>query len=358
MARLVAVALLLQLVALSASAQDHTASAQDHTMEPKTASRLTIHFFADVVGQKTWGSIAAPSTFNLGVLDLFVHAQPAPEFYLLAEVGYEPTVQDYTLDVERMEAGWSPRSWFQATIGRYHTPLGYWNTAFHHGKWLLTTIENPLLFKFEDENGPLPVHTIGLLVYGQIGLGQSLSLLYHLGVGNGRGATPDPPQKLMDIHEGKSFLSGLHFLAGGFRIGGSFYLDKTTPEATPGVQMSEQIFVADISYTTSPWEVLAEGASIRHSYAEATGDRVVNNYGGYVQLSYQVVERVRPYARAEVQRIGADDPFFSKIPDQARQLGGIRFDVIDALAVKLEGGNVRIQGSNGPFVRFQVAFVY
>src|SRR5262245_16791311 len=102
MARWVAVALLLLLVAPSASAQDHT-------MEPKTASRLTIHFFADVVGQKTWGSIGAPSTFNLGVLDLFVHAQPAPEFYLLAEVGYEPTVQDYTLDVERMEAGWSPR---------------------------------------------------------------------------------------------------------------------------------------------------------------------------------------------------------------------------------------------------------
>ncbi|HEX4803409.1 MAG TPA: hypothetical protein VFV14_07850 [Myxococcaceae bacterium] len=44
--------------------------------------------------------------------------------------------------------------------------------------------------------------------------------------------------------------------------------------------------------------------------------------------------------------------------DQARQLGGIRFDVIDALAVKLEGGNVRIYGSNGPYARFQVAFVY
>jgi hypothetical protein len=351
MARFVAVALLSQLVALSASAQDHS-------MEPKTASRLTIHFFADVVGEKAWGSIGAPSTFNLGVLDLFVHAQPSPEFYLLTEVGFEPTVQDYTLDVERMEAGWSPRSWFQATIGRYHTPLGYWNTAFHHGKWLLTTIENPLLFKFEDENGPLPVHTIGILVYGQIALGQGSSLLYHLGVGNGRGATPDPPQKLMDIHEGKSVLGGLHFLAGGFRIGGSVYLDKTMPEATPGIEMTEQILVGDLTYTKAPWEFLVEGATIRHSYAEDTGDRVVNDWGGYVQLSYQLLERVRPYARAEVQRISPDDPFFSSIPDQARQLGGIRFDVIDALAVKLEGGNVRIYGSNGPYARFQVAFVY
>jgi hypothetical protein len=350
MPRLVAVALL-QLVGVSAWAQQHS-------MEPKSASRMTIHFFADVVGQKTWGSIAAPSTFNLGVLDLFVHAQPTPEFFLLAEVGFEPTVQDYGIDVERMEAGWSPRSWFQAVVGRYHTPLGYWNTAFHHGKWLVTTIENPLLFKFEDEEGPLPVHTIGALIYGQIGLGSDFILLYHLGVGNGRGATPDPPQKLMDIHEGKSVLGALHLLIGGFRLGGSFYVDKTTPQATPGIEMTEQIFAGDITYTTWPWEILIEGATIRHSYAEIGGDRVVNDYGGYAQLSYQLFERVRPYGRGEVQRISAADPFFSKIPGQARLLAGIRFDVIDALALKLEGGNVRIQGANGAYGKFQVAFVY
>lgn len=351
MARLVLLTLLSQPLAFSALAQDHV-------MEPKSASRLTIHFFADVVGEKSWGRIAAPSTFNLGVLDLFVHAQPSPEFFLLTEVGYEPTVQDYGIDVERLEAGWSPRSWFQVVVGRYHTPLGYWNTAFHHGKWLVTTVENPLLFKFEDEDGPLPVHTIGALVYGQVGLGQDFSLLYHLGVGNGRGATPDPPQKLFNIHEGKSFLGALHLLFGGFRIGGSFYLDKTTPAATPNVDMTEQIFVADLTYTKGPLEFLAEGATIRHSYAEIVGDRVVNDYGGYVQLSYQALERVRPYARGEVQRIASDDPFFAKIPDQARVLGGIRFDVIDALALKLEGGNIRIQGANGAYARFQVAFVY
>jgi hypothetical protein len=350
MPRFVCFGLLLQLVGASALAQ--------HSMEPKSPSRLTIHFFADVVGQKTTGSIKAPSTFNLGTLDLFVHAQPTPEFFLLTEVGFEPTLQDYGIDVERLEAGWTPRSWFQLVVGRYHTPLGYWNTSHHHGKWLVTTIENPLLFKFEDEGGPLPVHTIGALLFGHLSLSESLNLIYHLGVGNGRGATPDPPQKLMNIHEGKSFMAALHFALGGFRVGGSMYLDKTTPEATPGAEMTERIFAADVTYTTAPWEILLEGASIRHGYAVDEGERVVNDYGGYAQFSYQLFERMRPYVRAEVQRVGADDPFFAKIPDQTRFLAGIRFDPIDVLALKIEGGDVRIRGSNGAYGRFQVAFVY
>jgi hypothetical protein len=327
-------------------------------MEPKSPTNTTIHFFADVVGQKAGGSIAAPSTFNLGSLDLFVHAQPTPAFFALTEVAFEPTVQDYGIDVERLEAGWSPRSWFQFVIGRYHTPLGYWNTAFHHGKWLVTTVENPLLFKFEDEGGPLPVHTIGVLAFGQIDLGQNFWLLYHLGLGNGRGATPDPPQKLMDIHEGKSFIAALHFGYAGFRIGASVYLDKTTPEATPGIEMREQILNGDVTYTTPPWEFLIEGASIRHAYENPDGETVANDYGAYGQVSYQMLERWRPYFRAEVQRISADDPFMSKVPDQVRVLAGIRFDPIDALAVKLEGGNVRIAGENGGYGRFQVAFVF
>jgi hypothetical protein len=352
MSRLTCFGILFQFAALPALGQ--------HSMEPKSATHMTIHFFADVVGQKTGGSIQAPSTFNLGSLDLFVHAQPTPEFFALAEVAFEPTVQDYTIDVERMEAGWSPRSWFQMVIGRYHTPLGYWNTAFHHGKWLLTTIENPLLFKFEDEGGPLPVHTIGLLVFGQVDLSPTLSLLYHVGAGNGRGATPDPPQKLMDIHEGKSFIGALHLAISGFRVGGSVYLDKTTPQATPGTEMTEQIFAGDATFTTPPWEVLVEGAWIRHSYAFAdpTGELALKDYGAYAQLAYQAWERVRPYFRAEVQRIDDQDLFMQNVPDQVRVLAGIRFDPIDALAVKLEGGNVRIKGENGGYGRFQVAFVY
>ena len=352
MPRLVCFGILFQFAALPALGQ--------HSMEPRSETHMTIHFFADVVGQKTGGSIEAPSTFNLGSLTLFVHAQPTPQFFALAEVAFEPTVQDYALDVERMEAGWSPRSWFQTVIGRYHTPLGYWNTAFHHGKWLVTTIENPLLFKFEDEGGPLPVHTIGLLVFGQADFSPSVRLLYHLGIGNGRGATPDPPQKLMDIHEGKSVIGALHLGISGFRFGGSVYVDKTTPQATPGVDMKEQILVGDATFTTPPWEILAEGAWIRHEYSSPLpgGETTVYDYGAYAQVSYQVMQWLRPYVRGEVQRIDQDDLFMENIPDQVRLLAGIRFDPIDALAVKLEGGNVRIKGENGGYGRFQVAFVY
>ena len=31
----------------------------------------------------------------------------------------------------------------KVSFGRYHTPINYWNTAFHHGQWLQTTISRP-----------------------------------------------------------------------------------------------------------------------------------------------------------------------------------------------------------------------
>src|SRR5262249_30282056 len=152
-------------------------------------------------------------------------------------------------------------------------------------------VDSPLLFRFEDEGGPLPAHTIGLLIFGFVNLNSTLTLRYDLGVGNGRGKRPDPPQKIADINEGKSLLVGLHLQAGGFRVGAAGYIDSTEPESlntdpqAPTRTMNEQIVVGDITYTTAPWELLLEGALIRHTYtgylangAGSSGDHVVNNY--------------------------------------------------------------------------------
>ena len=35
--------------------------------------------------------------------------------------------------------------------GRFHTPYGYWNTAFHHGAQIQTSIGRPRFLEFEDE---------------------------------------------------------------------------------------------------------------------------------------------------------------------------------------------------------------
>jgi hypothetical protein len=50
-------------------------------------------------------------------------------------------------------------------VGRFHSAIGYSNTAYHHGTWLQTTTGRPLLFQFEDQGGILPIHNVRLTAF-------------------------------------------------------------------------------------------------------------------------------------------------------------------------------------------------
>ena len=70
------------------------------------------------------------------------------------------------------------------SFGRYHTPINWWNTAFHHGQWLQTTISRPEMVQFGGRF--IPVHFVGALVEGVVPSG-GLNINYQAGIGNGRG---------------------------------------------------------------------------------------------------------------------------------------------------------------------------
>ena len=72
----------------------------------------------------------------------------------------------------------------KVSFGRYHTPINWWNTAFHHGQWLQTTISRPEMMQFGGRF--LPVHFVGALVEGSCRRG-GWNINYQGGVGNGRG---------------------------------------------------------------------------------------------------------------------------------------------------------------------------
>ncbi|MFQ5479086.1 MAG: hypothetical protein ACE5E4_10765 [Candidatus Binatia bacterium] len=43
-----------------------------------------------------------------------------------------------------------------AWIGRFHNPLGYWNTTYHHGTFLQPTIARPDIIQFEGDGECYP----------------------------------------------------------------------------------------------------------------------------------------------------------------------------------------------------------
>ena len=61
--------------------------------------------------------------------------EPAPA------VAWTPPATGFNTEVERMSIRFDHSDKFKASFGRYHTPINYWNTAFHHGQWLLRQIE-------------------------------------------------------------------------------------------------------------------------------------------------------------------------------------------------------------------------
>lgn len=59
---------------------------------------------------------------------------------------------------------------FHIGIGRFHTPLGYWNSYYHHGILLQDTVTRPFFLGFEGNNvnALWPIHLIGVVAEGEI----------------------------------------------------------------------------------------------------------------------------------------------------------------------------------------------
>src|SRR5207244_4369644 len=124
--------------------------------------------------------------FSLGQLNLFVTSDVSEKFKFLTEIVFEAGSDNAVgVDVERMLLQYSPNDYFNLAVGRYHTAIGYYNTAYHHSTWFQTTTGRPFLFDFEDKGGPLPVHNVGVSASGLIPSGR-LGLHYVAEVGNGR----------------------------------------------------------------------------------------------------------------------------------------------------------------------------
>jgi hypothetical protein len=315
------------------------------------AQVLELHFGGDVNFSKRFGDSGAPSAFSLGVVDTMIHGRLSREFSVLAEIAYEASGEGFGFDVERLMLNYEPRSWFRVSAGRFHTPLGYWNTAYHHARWMYATTEAPLLARFEDEAGPLPAHTIGVLVHGSLPFPGPLRFEYDLAVGNGRGPQSDPPQNFSDVNEGKSVCAALHVELKGLRLGLSGMLDNSTLPG--GLDLEERIAMVDLHWQFGDLEAIAEGALIHHDIEGVTA----LNYGGYAQVAWGLWENLHLYGRAERFIRDATESYLLT-PTASIVVGGVRYELAPTAALKLEGGWERIAGVEGSTARGQLSWLF
>ena len=322
-------------------------------LAPRSSPAFELHGFADVSYHHDIHDDAEPQenngAFNLGPVDLYVAESLGPRLDVLTEIAIESGI----VDLERLQIGYLFSDALKVSVGRFHTSLGYWNTAYHHGAFLHTTIQRPFFLHFEDEGGILPVHTVGLLLSGRqfLGIGE---ISYSALVGNGSSiideGTPLAPVPVLDpnneMDPNKNKAVGLHAAFApaplrGLTVGASAYNSRVLTEGTtlPALDVSQTILGADLTFLDGRSELIAEYFLVRDK--DKLGTTTTTNHLYYVQLSRQFAERVTPYARHEQMSLDEADPYMGVSGlgaiDKRIETAGMRFRVGDQSVVKLEG---------------------
>lgn len=124
--------------------------------------------------------------FAVGQFDLFITSQINDRINFLGETVFEwdAEIGDWVVDVERIIIKYAIKDYFNVSAGKFHTVFGYWNNAYHHGAVIQPTINRPIIVRFEDNGGYLPIHQVGLQFSGTAISGKNFG--YNLFLSNGQ----------------------------------------------------------------------------------------------------------------------------------------------------------------------------
>jgi hypothetical protein len=150
---------------------------------------LPIHGFADVGLGNHNAQYPEYKGFDIAELDFFLTPTLGPHtralFELNFEVGEDGAV---AVDLERAQIGYQFSDAATLWFGRFHTPFGFYNTAFHHGQEIATSLRRPRFAEFEDHGGIMPAHTVGAWLAGSERIGDD-KVTYDLYIGNSQRIT-------------------------------------------------------------------------------------------------------------------------------------------------------------------------
>lgn len=320
--------------------------------EARAEGGIPLHGFTDVGYERTTFPVAdgRKSGFVLGNLDLFI----TPNFgrvRMLAELNFE--VDDaggLATDLERLQLGYTVSDSLTAWMGRFHTPYGYWNAAFHHGAQMQTTVARPRFIDFEDRGGILPAHSVGLWATGQLPLGPG-KLHYDAYLVNGsrivdgimdfNAHRDDNGNKGVGGNVGYRFGGaldglqvGLHALREDVNVYGGDVLQARTRLAFTG-----GYYYLDIG----PWESIAEYYRFRNKDLSGGGG-THSSWAAFLQVGYTFAERWTPYYRWEKSSLDQADLYFAAQESgrsYTRNVAGLRYTVNANTVIKFEANRTR-----------------
>jgi hypothetical protein len=329
----------------------------------EVAPRLKLNYLGDM-GYHVGHYYGPTNSFEIGRFDMFATARLSNRLSVLGEVLFEGLSDNsIAVDIERLLLKYRQSDYLTASIGRIHTAIGYYNTAFHRGEFFQTAIGRPAMFEFDDQGGFLPMQDVGISLEGKIPSGK-LGLNYVFEVTNGRfyGQNQEPTQNTTDANNSKAVninISAKPEKIAGLDVGFSFRHDYLSD--VNNLQVAESIPVIYVVFTNSKYEFLNEGMVVSHS--EPVGP-VHHTTGFYSQIS-RAFGRYRPYFRYSYVNAPNSDPIYgndAEIAEVGRINGpalGMRADFNSHAAFKLQyerEGKAAEKSTNGAAVQFAFTF--
>jgi hypothetical protein len=312
--------------------------------------------------------LGAHSGFQEGQFALHLSSALSPKVSVFGELSFtaradaglgSPAAPGFNAEVERLIIRYDLNDYFKVSFGRYHTPVNYWNTAFHHGQWLQTTISRPEMTQFGGSF--IPVHFVGTLIQGAVPAG-GLNVNYDVGLGNGRGEVISRGGDFGDINNNRAWLVNAFIkpdVPYGLQIGGSVYRDKLNQFG--GLGAREWIQSGHVVWQKETPEVIAEFANIKHEPLQ--GFRTSNSQAFYVQTAYRLPwnrKLWKPYYRFEYIHVPQSDVIFRAVPSFSASTAGVRYDISSFAAFKLEYRHYdrsrNLPSINGAFMQTSFTF--
>jgi hypothetical protein len=304
-----------------------------------------VHGFIDVGAG--WSSAQDPRRergFNAGSLDIYLTPQIGERVKSLIEMVIEANKDGFELDLERIQLGYTFSDAVTLWAGRFHSPFGQWNTDFHHGANLQTSISRPDVIEFEDHGGLVPAHSVGLWLTGKSRLAVG-RLNYDLYVANGPSIRERQldPGVLTDVNADKMLGFRLAYEAnqglGGLTLGlhgfasdvGQYSLDNTLRNTT-----QLRVLGGYVVYDAHDWDLRAEYYGFGNR--DVTGSQTRRSNAGFVQLG-RSLGAWTPYARYERAGLDPLDNYFRSLAS-ARPYryvaAGVRYALNASSSLKLE----------------------
>ena len=310
---------------------------------------LALHGFADV--GLAGGSKGRKVGGNVGSLDFYLTPAFGDRVKSLLELNFEVGTEGSVAgDLERLQVGYTVADELTVWLGRFHTPLGYWNTAFHHGAQIQSSILRPMFLDFEDRGGILPAHTVGLWGTGAAKLAGG-RLGYDVYAGNAPTITgadaSSPGSAALDpglngaAHRSATFGANLNYGFGGalqgLTLGAHALTSKVADSLATPNETRLGVYGGWLSYLEHDWEVLGEWYSFRNRDLSGPSGTHTSQ-AGYLQVG-RTLGSLTPFARYERASFDQSDNYFAQLQggqSYKRVALGARYEMNPAVALKLE----------------------